>query len=335
MSIKKILLVFLITLPIISFAQSPSYVPLEPLPGTVTGTGCNTSNPFIPDPNDPTRTIPDPNCTTNVSTYLPSVFILLIALAGGLAVIMIVIGGIQYLSTDAVSGKSEGKQRIVNALVGLLLAIASYIILNTINPQTLKFNLTIGGTAPPPAPVTPPVVPPVPPGGLLCRANINGQHTTIGCTCPTCIIIGSSGQVPYNSIPLKNQIAQPSGSSSNMVSASLANLLNGLNATLRGSGVGWQVTEAWPPTYWHQAICHRSGTCIDANVTNSTTANIAAFYQAARAMGLRVVFESSSQSQINAVVNAGVPRTSSSQTSGALLLPANQITGSHFSVYFP
>jgi hypothetical protein len=56
---------------------------------------------------------------------------------------MIVIGGLQYLSTDAVSGKNDGRARITQALQGLLLALLSYLILNTINPQILNTELTL------------------------------------------------------------------------------------------------------------------------------------------------------------------------------------------------
>ena len=54
---------------------------------------------------------------------------------------MIAFGGIQYMSTDAIHGKSEGRERITYALMGLLLVLFSWILLNTINPDILSFNL--------------------------------------------------------------------------------------------------------------------------------------------------------------------------------------------------
>jgi len=81
--------------------------------------------------------------TTQANSYLASIFKLAIAIAGGLAVIMIIWGGIQYMSTDAISGKSEAKNTIQNAIWGLLLAISAWLILNTINPDLVKFNLNI------------------------------------------------------------------------------------------------------------------------------------------------------------------------------------------------
>ncbi|MEK7180436.1 MAG: pilin [Patescibacteria group bacterium] len=78
----------------------------------------------------------------NLNTYLQFVFQFAIGITGILAVIMIILGGITYLSTDAVSGKTEGKNMISNALWGLLLAILSWLILNTINPTLLNINVT-------------------------------------------------------------------------------------------------------------------------------------------------------------------------------------------------
>jgi hypothetical protein len=69
-----------------------------------------------------------------LSSLLNSWFKIGIALAGLLAVVQIVIGGIQYATTDAMSTRYDGKERIMGALQGLILALVSYLILYTINP---------------------------------------------------------------------------------------------------------------------------------------------------------------------------------------------------------
>lgn len=72
---------------------------------------------------------------TTIGEYLNTLIRIAIGLLGLFAVIMIVVGGLQYMSTDAISGKSEGRDRITKALLGLLLALGSFTILNTINPD--------------------------------------------------------------------------------------------------------------------------------------------------------------------------------------------------------
>ncbi len=79
--------------------------------------------------------------TKSFGEYFNLIIKLLIAFTAGLSVIMIVVGGIQYMSTDAFSEKAEGKQRIVNAVIGLLISLASYVILYTLNPDLVDINI--------------------------------------------------------------------------------------------------------------------------------------------------------------------------------------------------
>ncbi len=69
------------------------------------------------------------------SAYIKGLYTFGIAVASALAVIVIIVGGVQYASTDAIQGKSDGKGRIQAALTGLVLALLSYTLLNTLNPQ--------------------------------------------------------------------------------------------------------------------------------------------------------------------------------------------------------
>src|SRR3989344_8026149 len=84
-----------------------------------------------------------PTGGTNLETYLPAAFNLAIGIGAVLAFIMITWGGITYATSDAISGKTQGKEWITNAIWGLLLVISAWIILATINPQILKFNLSL------------------------------------------------------------------------------------------------------------------------------------------------------------------------------------------------
>lgn len=124
------------SLPFVGKLDVNEYVPLAPIEGTTNGP-CSTSNPS------------DPNCKTNLGTYLTGMFKVGVAGAGVLAFLMIVWGGFTYLSTDAITGKEEGKAYIERAIGGLILALTSFIILNTINPDLVELDLTFGGPANP------------------------------------------------------------------------------------------------------------------------------------------------------------------------------------------
>ncbi len=78
--------------------------------------------------------------TNDIGVYLNLIFNLAIGLCAGLAVIMIVIASIQYMGTESVFGKTEAKSQILSAILGLLIALGSYAILNTISPDLLGSN---------------------------------------------------------------------------------------------------------------------------------------------------------------------------------------------------
>jgi len=82
------------------------------------------------------------NTTTGIGTYLNTMIKILIGLMSVLAVIMLVVGGIQYMLSNMAGEKASAKDRMTNAIFGLILALSSYLILNTINPNLV--NLKIG-----------------------------------------------------------------------------------------------------------------------------------------------------------------------------------------------
>jgi hypothetical protein len=79
----------------------------------------------------------------NLNEYLVYAFNLVIGLAAVAAVFMIVLGGFEYMTTDAWSKKEEGKKRLTNAIVGLLMVLTSYLILKTVNPKLVDIPSTI------------------------------------------------------------------------------------------------------------------------------------------------------------------------------------------------
>ena len=78
-----------------------------------------------------------PMCV-DLQGYMQGIFTSAIGIAGILAVIMIVWCGIKLMTAGSVSGKNEAKECITNAIFGVLIAIGSWLLLNTINPLLLK-----------------------------------------------------------------------------------------------------------------------------------------------------------------------------------------------------
>jgi hypothetical protein len=75
---------------------------------------------------------------SGLGTFLKQIFNWGIGIAISLAILVIILGGVQYMTTDAIFKKEEGKKRITGAVAGLLLALSGWLILNQINPDILK-----------------------------------------------------------------------------------------------------------------------------------------------------------------------------------------------------
>jgi hypothetical protein len=88
---------------------------------------------------------------------------------------------------------------------------------------------------------------------------------------------------------------------------------------------GWAVTEAYPASRTHKAACHSNGTCVDVGLRprTYTVQTVTAFYNAAKAAGLRPVYESKSQTFVTELKRNGV---------NAVYL-GDWISADHFSVY--
>ncbi|OJI06369.1 hypothetical protein BK004_03960 [bacterium CG10_46_32] len=85
--------------------------------------------PFVPDNPD-------------FAQYIAGVYRLAIGLAATFAVVMIIMGGYQWIFSGGSSDKTgAAKKRIFGAVIGLILALLSYIILNTITPRLVALRL--------------------------------------------------------------------------------------------------------------------------------------------------------------------------------------------------
>lgn len=123
-----IIILLVICFGVYKYVDAGSYVPLAPIPGLtsdiITGKGTATSG-------------------IGLSAYLQQIYIWAVAAASGLAVVMIMWGGVEYMTSAGGGGVEEAKKRISAALMGLLLALGSYVILNTINKDLLKLNFDL------------------------------------------------------------------------------------------------------------------------------------------------------------------------------------------------
>lgn len=263
---------------------------------------------------------------TTAKDYIPGLIKLAIALAGVLAVLRIMWGGFQYISTDAISGKSEAKGIISNALWGLLLAMTAWLILYTLNPKLVEINLDIT-----PLKTTPGELPGM--GGtggstptrvVGCQGDCKYSYTSSGeiiryRDCNSCSPIGNGLQLKYPTVDGK-----PAQMNTEMLSRlrAVGSSLNNLPE--------FRVTETWPPTSNHSNQGQYDGTSVDVSLYVNTAPNVSRFIREANRNGLDVVYEVKSVSDIPP--NLNLERCSGVGDRNCLLvLP--RITGSHFSIF--
>lgn len=81
--------------------------------------------------------------TTTISKYVKAVYDYLLSIVGITAAIVLMVGGIMWLTAGGSSEKvSQAKSWISGSLTGMVLALTSYLILQTINPQLVSFTPT-------------------------------------------------------------------------------------------------------------------------------------------------------------------------------------------------
>lgn len=242
------------------------------------------------------------------------------------ATIIIAWGGFLYIMSSAnPESRSKANKMLINAAIGLLVVLSAWLIVDFVmkslyDGETSKFGPwnTIIGTS-----------------GDICiekNKNVRGLYepgvsatpgrggpsgTGVAGTsgCPTCVALSSKGL--SCTTPAQNCTLNPA----------VADRLVALKNSYAGS---WVITEAFPPRYQsHSNSCHTTyGTCVDADITGqSSDATIRAFMDAAKAAGLRPVYETEDCTERARIRSAGYEAFCKSDSGyGA-------ITGSHFSLY--
>jgi len=245
-----------------------------------------------------------------------------LGLAAAAAMGVLIYGAILWTVSGAISSKQDAMQYIWGAIWGLVLLLAAYVILYTINPNLVNltnpnesFQSINSGSTNQVAPAT-------------NKAAINLlplplTSSEIQRNCPTCVKLSTFG----------DQVNCKSDNSCYVVRP-LAEELITLKRNFSPYGIIWQVTEGYPPTpgVTHEDPCHNNGTCVDANFTadqikNDPVKNVAiikSFIQVADNAKLNAVYEVTNQDTMNQLVQAGIP------TSNVRVI--SYATGSHFHV---
>lgn len=177
-----------------------------------------------------------------------------IAIGGVLALAMIVYGAIEWtVSAGNESKISDAKDRITQAVIGLVLLFSAYVVLDFINPELTnlgKINEILSKVESAPA---------IPPE----TNTFNQPGTETSTACASCTVI------PNDIIPAS--LIKPGACGANICQVS-ADIYSGLQNLVQeplasqGGVRTWQIIQAYPPSVDPSAVlaCHtQSGLCID------------------------------------------------------------------------
>ncbi|HQT82804.1 MAG TPA: pilin, partial [Candidatus Paceibacterota bacterium] len=81
--------------------------------------------------------------STTLANFFNNLYKYLIGFAATLAVIMIIWGGLEISTKDSVSKQTDGKERIYNAIFGLVLVLSPVLVFSIINPAILNLSLDL------------------------------------------------------------------------------------------------------------------------------------------------------------------------------------------------
>lgn len=169
-------------------------------------------------------------CNNWIWEYIAGLYNYAAAVVGIIATVAMMFGGLLWLTAAGNATRiSEAKAWIGASITGLILMLASYTVLQQINPAIIS-------------------------GGALKIAYIEKVpdrepestegNPTDSRECLNCVKIPS------------NRVKPGQG---DLLASALATKLNLLNT----NGQGWVITEGYPPKSEHKSKCHYNGTCAD------------------------------------------------------------------------
>jgi hypothetical protein len=85
--------------------------------------------------------------TTSLAGFLSALFTAAISIGAILAVLRLGYAGYEYMTSDAWGHKSHAREVIGDVVLGLLLLLGTWLILNQINPQILNLNILQNASA--------------------------------------------------------------------------------------------------------------------------------------------------------------------------------------------
>jgi len=288
--------------------------------------------------------------TFQLGDYINQLFLTALGILAVMAVIMIVIAGVQYMTLQSAFGKEKASERLTNAILGLILALGIFTILKTINPELLDVNFGAGIATVNASNIN--LDPaeqdgkPTSDGTLVSapvtNSCINRKHrgywkgaeelkkTTIRKTSTDGDLksLEGSGFILATGTPQATTIK-------NSADKGFVDKLISLEKDLQKQNIQTRVTEAFGPSFLgHGSPCHYFGSCIDLGTKDKkySAGDVEKIIKTADKNGLTAQFEFSKQ-QDKSDRNEMAKELKGKGIDECMILYVKNATNWHFSVY--
>ncbi len=77
---------------------------------------------------------------SDIGTYINALYAYGLGAGALIAIVLIMIGGAQYILGSGIGSVDEGKKRIINAVTGLVILLGAYLLLATVNPYLVSWK---------------------------------------------------------------------------------------------------------------------------------------------------------------------------------------------------
>lgn len=199
------------------------------------------------------------SCDDQVSAFINLILKILIGAAAVLLVLRIMFEGYKYIVSDIPRLKTNAKSGLWDAVLGLVLALSSFLILNTLNPKLLENTIKAERLE----------------IGIEEALEYEAVEITSSGT------IMKVGKVNYKSTYKNNEVCldlaaragkiPPCGkietisvqANGKYVEKLFSEKLKTLGSNIKTEGLNMTVTEAMPSSRNHKNECHKNGRCID------------------------------------------------------------------------
>lgn len=242
-NVKKYFLVLFLSLSVLAF--SPRIAHIE---------AATEYELLAPIPLDDVTNAANPTNKVTPQTYIEGIVKLTIAAAGVIAVLKLIAAGLRYVAVDSFSGKDTAKNEINHALIGLILAIGAFTILNTISTQFTKLTIS--------------------PETVGTSDNLTDSAST---TSSVASCTNNCVPVDNFNFPKKSPVAGGCSGNVCVINQTLGEKLDAVKKSIDDwnkddshAKLSWQVTEMYPPLGVHTSGCHApgplAGSCVDASL---------------------------------------------------------------------